>query len=360
MAGAVAHTLREEKVILHLGETVKLIEGAGGKVTKVITDKREIDTDAVIVAVGVKPEVTLAKEAGLKLGETGAVLVDDRMRTSDPDIFAGGDCVENLHIITGEKVWVPLGSTANRHGRVIGDNLTGGDSAFPGIVGTGILRTLGLNAGSTGLTETRARELGYEPVACLAPSGDRSHFYPGGKMIIIKLVGDRNTGKLLGAQLVGPGDIVRRLDTIAATLTFGGTIDDLANMDLSYAPPFGTAIEAVAHAANILCNKRDGMAEATTSLELRRLLDTDKDVTIIDVRTQAELDSSGKIEDARYRHINMENLRGAVSKLPGEKPIIIICQVGQRSYEAACLLKAKGFKHATYVEGGMIVFQRIS
>ncbi|HUT54867.1 MAG TPA: FAD-dependent oxidoreductase [bacterium] len=360
LAAMVAKMLRDEKVALYLGECVNSFAGADGKVIKVVTDKREIETDAVIVAVGVRPEVALAKDAGIELGCTGAISVDDHLRTSDPDIFAGGDCAETSSLVTGRKIWVPLGSTANRHGRVIGDNVTGGDSKFPGIVGTGVLRTLGLNVGSTGITEEKARECGHDAISCLAPSGDKSHFYPGGKQIIVKLVADKKTGKLLGGQVAGPGDVVRRLDTIASALTFGAGIDDLGNMDLCYAPPFGTAIEAVAHAANILRNKRDGLAESLGPFELKDLLAGDGDFMVLDVRGQGELTAAGKIEDRRYRHVGMEDLRASMPELPGNKPILVICQAGQRSYEAARALRGAGFREARFVDGGMSVFLRIA
>lgn len=359
MALVVARALEEEKVVLHLGEKVKGFEGEGGKVTKVVTELREIETDAVLVAVGVKPEVSLAREAGLELGETGAILVDDEMRTSDPDVFAGGDCAETKNILTGEKVWIPLGSTANRQGRVIGDNLTGGSSKFPGVVGTGILRTLGTNVGSTGVTEKRARELGYEPISCLAPSGDKSHFYPGSKNILIKLVADAKNGKLLGAQVVGPGEVVRRVDVAAAVISMGGTIDDLADLDLCYAPPFGTAIEAVAHAANILRNKRDGLANAASPLKLIEILDSDEDLVVLDVRSPAELSNNPLIDDPRVVHIPIEELRSRLSELPADKPVMAICWVGLRSYEASLALAGAGFEQAVYVEGGMSVFTRL-
>jgi NADPH-dependent 2,4-dienoyl-CoA reductase/sulfur reductase-like enzyme/rhodanese-related sulfurtransferase len=360
LAAVVARALRDEKVVLYLGEGVKSFAGEGGVVRKVVTDRREIETDAVIVAVGVRPEVTLAKEAGLELGRTGAILVDDHLRTSDPVIFAGGDCAENASLVTGEKVWAPLGSTANRHGRVIGDNVTGGDARFPGIVGTGVLRTLGLNVGGAGITEDKARQCGYDPISCLSPSGDKSHFYPGGKPIIVKLVADRKSGKLLGGQVIGPGDVVRRLDTIAAALTFGAGIAELADMDLCYAPPFGTAIEAVAHAANILRNRRDGLADPVGPFELQDLLAGGGDFLLLDVRGASELTTAGKIEDRRWRHVAMEDLRSVMPELPGNKPILVICQAGQRSYEAARTLRGAGFKDVRFAEGGMSVFLRIS
>jgi NADPH-dependent 2,4-dienoyl-CoA reductase/sulfur reductase-like enzyme/rhodanese-related sulfurtransferase len=359
MARLVAHSLRAEKVNLFLGEKVKAFTGENGKVTRVITDRREIETDAVLVAVGVRPETTLARAAGIALGATGAILVDDHLRTNDPAIYAGGDCVENVHLVTGKKVWAPLGSTANRHGRVLGDNITGHDAVFPGILATGILRTLGTNIGSTGITETQARALGYEVWTCISPSGDRSHFYPGGKIIVIKLVADKKTGRLLGAQIVGPGDVVRRLDIVTATIAMKGTIDDLGNMDLAYAPPFGSAIEATAHAANILRNKRDGLADAMSPDEFRaRLSSDDPSFLVLDVRTKRETETAGKIDDPRYLRLELEELRARVDELPRDRQPLIVCAVGARAYEATRFLKSAGFADARFVEGGMSFYLR--
>ncbi len=358
MALVVENALRAENVVLHLGEGVKSIEGEDGKVTKVVTDKREIETDAVLVAVGVRPEVALAKAAGLEIGETGAILVDEYLVTSDPDIYAGGDCAENNNLVTGKKCWIPLGSTANRHGRIIANNIMGEKAKFPGVVGTGILRTLGVNVASTGITATKARELGFDPVYGLAPSGDKSHFYPGGKNILIKLVADAKSRKLLGIQVVGPGDVVRRVDTVAAVLTFGGTVDDLAEMDLAYSPPFGTAIEAVAHAANIVRNRIDGIAEVMTQKEFREFLETKLDALILDVRSAHEVENIPAPADGRCQNVALGDLRSRISDLPSDKETVILCALGQRSYEAVLALKGAGFNKVRYVEGGLNVFTR--
>jgi len=358
MARLVEQSLRAEKVSLFLGEKVTGFVGEGGVVTKVLTDQREFAVGAVLVGVGVRPEIALAKAAGIEIGVTGAIRVDEYFRTSDPNIFAGGDCSESRSIVTGRPAYIPLGSTANRQGRTIGDNLTGHPVAFPGVVGTGIMRTLGTNIASTGITETQARALGLDVITCLSPSGDRSHFYPGGKNIVIKLVAEK-TGRLLGAQIVGPGDVARRIDTVAATLTLRGTIDDLGDMDLAYAPPFGSAIEAVSHAANILRNKRDGLASAVSPAEFFALLKTGAtDFFVLDVRTAGELVKSGQVEDPRMINIPIEELRGRVGELPAGKRPLIVCGVGQRAYEAQRFLQTAGFADAAFVEGGWNILAR--
>jgi len=359
VARYVAGVLREEKVALRLLERVKEIRGDGeGKVAKVITDRGEIEADAVLVAVGVKPNVELARSAGLKLGETGAILVDEFMRTDDPNIFAGGDCVEVLHRISGRKVYAPLGSTANRQGRVIGDNLTAGREKFDGIVGTSVLRTLGINLARTGITEAEARASGFQPVVGIAPSVDRSHYMAGGRPILVKILADAGSGRVLGAQVVGPGDVVRRVDVIATALRFGATVDDLGALDLCYAPPFATAIEAVAHAGNIVRNKRSGLAEAVSVKEARELVAQDQAVWL-DLRNPKEIESQ-KFGDEQVVRIPLPELRRRSRELPKDKEIICVCQIGVRAYEACRILKGQGFSRVKFLEGGVSWWSRMS
>jgi NADPH-dependent 2,4-dienoyl-CoA reductase/sulfur reductase-like enzyme/rhodanese-related sulfurtransferase len=359
VARYVAGVLREEKVALRLLERVKEIRGDGeGKVAKVITDRGEIEADAVLVAVGVKPNVELARAAGLKLGETGAILVDEFMRTDDPNIFAGGDCVEVLHRISGRKVYAPLGSTANRQGRVIGDNLAAGREKFDGIVGTSVLRTLGINLARTGITEAEARASGFQPVVGIAPSVDRSHYMAGGRPILVKILADAGSGRVLGAQVVGPGDVVRRVDVIATALRFGATVDDLGALDLCYAPPFATAIEAVAHAGNIVRNKRSGLAEAVSVKEARELVAQDQAVWL-DLRNPKEIESQ-KFGDEQVVRIPLPELRRRSRELPKDKEIICVCQIGVRAYEACRILKGQGFSRVKFLEGGVSWWSRMS
>lgn len=359
VARYVAGVLREEKVNLRLGERVKELKGdAEGKVAKVVTDKGEIETDAVLVAVGVKPNVELARAAGLKLGETGAIWVDEFMRTSDPDIFAGGDCVEVSHRVSGRKVYAPLGSTANRQGRVIGDNVTGGQEKFAGIVGSSVMRTLGLNLARTGITEAEAKSLGFQPVTGVAPSVDRSHYMAGGRPILIKIIADGPSGRLLGAQVVGPGDVVRRVDVIATALHFGATVEDLSGFDLCYAPPFATAIEAVAHAGNVVRNRRSGLAESVSVAQAQELLARGEAVWV-DVRGAKEVEKQ-RFGGPGVVHIPLAELRRRSSELPREKEIICVCQVGVRAYEACRILQGQGFKQVRFLEGGVSWWSRAS
>ncbi|MGB9596459.1 MAG: FAD-dependent oxidoreductase [Candidatus Poribacteria bacterium] len=345
--------LRSQGIKLRLSEKAIKLEGdENNNVRKVITDKSEIDADMIVTAIGVRPNVELAKNAGLKIGETGAIWVDEYLRTSDPDIYAGGDCVENTHLVTGKKVYVPLGSTANKHGRIIGDNVTGGSEKFDGVLGTTIFKILDYTVGCTGLTERYARELGYNVVTCIAPGSDVSHYYPESALILIKLVANKDNGKILGAQMIGPGNIDKRLDVVVTTMTYGGTVRDLANTDLGYAPPYSSAIDMVAHAANIIRNKIDGLAKSITPMEVKAKMDAGEDFILLDVRTPAELHKN-KIDDPRVRYIPLGALRSRANELPKDKEIIAFCAISLRGYEAQTILDGFGFKNVKFMDGGL-------
>ena len=348
-----AKYLKSKGIKLRLSEKAIRLEGdENNNVRKVITDKGEIDADMIITAIGVRPNIELAINAGLKIGETGAIWVDEYMRTSDPDIYAGGDCVENTHLITGKKMYIPLGSTANKHGRVIGDNVTGGSEKFDGVLGTTVFKILDYTVGCTGLTERFAKELGYNVVTCIAPGPDMPHYYPGNAMVMTKLVVNKDNGKILGAQIIGPGEVDKRLDVVATTITYGGTVRELANLDLGYAPPFSNAIDIIAHAANIIRNKMDGLAKSITPMEVKAKIDADEDFILLDVRTPAEL-LKNKIDDPHVKHIPLGALRAKVAELPKDKEIIAFCGVSLRAYEAQRILDGLGFTDVKFMDGGL-------
>lgn len=348
-----AKYLKSQGIKLRLSEKAIRLEGdENNNVRKVITDKSEIDADMIITAIGVRPNVELAKNAGLKIGETGAIWVDEYLRTSDPDVYAGGDCVENTHLVTGKKVYIPLGSTANKHGRIIGDNVTGGSEKFDGVLGTTIFKILDYTVACTGLTERYARELGYNVVTCIAPGSDISHYYPESALILIKLVVNKENGKILGAQMIGPGNVDKRLDVVVTTMTYGGTVRELANTDLGYAPPYSSAIDMVAHAANIIRNKIDGLAKSITPMEVKAKMDAGEDFILLDVRTPAELHKS-RIDDPRVKHIPLGALRARANELPKDKEIITFCAISLRGYEAQTILDGLGFANVKFMDGGL-------
>jgi NADPH-dependent 2,4-dienoyl-CoA reductase/sulfur reductase-like enzyme/rhodanese-related sulfurtransferase len=348
--------LRSKGLDIRLNEKVTRLEGdANGNVARVHTSAGTIDAQMVLIAIGVRPNVQLAKDAGLALGPTGAIAVNDQLQTSDPNIYAGGDCVECTHLITGQKVFVPLGSTANKHGHVIGDNITGGASKFPGIVGTTVFKVLDYNLARTGLTEKQARQLGYNVLTALVPSPDRAHYYPTAKTVVVKLVADAGNSRLLGAQVIGPGDAVKRIDVLATALTFGATIDHLPDLDLGYAPPYATAVDPLAHAGNVLRNKRDGLARALTPQQVKAKLDANEPMVLLDVRTPPERDQV-QLRDPRVAWIPLGQLRKRQAELPRDKEVICFCKVSQRGYEAQRILDGLGFNNVKFLDGGLVAW----
>ncbi len=356
MAALLTNYLKDKGVEILVSEKVTKIEGnEQGYVKKVITDKNEINADMIIVAVGVRPEAKLAKEAGLKLGDMGGILVNEYLQTNDPNIYAGGDCVENLNLITGINSYVPMGSTANKHGRVIGDNITGGKTSFPGITGTVVFKILDYNVGKTGLGEKQAIDLGYKPIICIRPSPDCADYHPSTKPFIIKLIADSKTGRILGGQGLGAGEIVKRIDILATAIKFGATVKDLADIDLGYAPPYSTAIDAIAHAANIIRNKIDGLAKGISPIELKEKFEQNDDFILLDVRTKKEIEKK-KFKDKRVNWIPLGSLRDKLNQLPKEKEIVIYCQSSLRAYEAQRIIEGEGFKDVKFLDGGLLAW----
>jgi NADPH-dependent 2,4-dienoyl-CoA reductase/sulfur reductase-like enzyme/rhodanese-related sulfurtransferase len=332
---------------------VRILDDGSGRVAGVETaDGQRVEVDLVLMAIGVRPNVELAKDAGLEIGETGAIAVNGFLQTSAPDIYAGGDCVENTCMITGRKVYVPLGSTANKHGRVIGDNVTGGSTEFPGVTSTTVFKVLDYTIGATGLNSKTAEELGYNIVTSVAPKGERAHYYPDSESIIIKIIADRETSKLLGAQVIGPGEGVKRIDVVASVLRFGGGVKDVADLDLGYAPPFSTAIDPVAHAANIIRNKIEGLAHGISSTELRTKQEEKGDFILLDVRTHGEVETE-PFDDPRVVHIPVQDLRRRHRELPKDREIITFCSTSVRAYEAERILKGRGFRDIKFLDGSL-------
>ncbi len=335
--------LTSEKVQRFIGETV---------VNEVETDKRTIPADLVILSVGVRPNVELARAAGLEIGVTGAIAVNDHLQTSDPDIYAGGDCVETTNIITGKKVFAPMGSTANKHGRIIGENLTGGNAAFRGVLNTVIVKIMDLAVGKVGLNEQNAKEQGYEYISVMVGGHDKPHYMPGAKLITLKLIADVKTRKILGAQAFGEGDIAKRIDVIAAALTFGGTVDDLFDMDLAYAPPFSGPIDNVAVAANAMMNKLSGSLKGINSIEAKAKMAADKTV-FLDVRSTEECKTLRIADCKNICYIPLNELRSRLGELNKEDEIVALCKVSLRGYEAALILEGEDFKNISVLEGGV-------
>ncbi len=346
----------EEKGIRVLTSTrvVKFEDDGEGYVSKVVTNKGEIPAKMVLLATGVRPNIELAKEAGLKIGETGAIWVNESMQTSDPFIYAVGDCAETTNLITGRKTFMPLGSTANKQGRVAAINICGQKAVFPGVIGTLILKVFELNVARTGLGYKEAKEAGFIPERVIISSPDKPEFMPQAKPLIVELIADKKTGKILGVQCVGLGDVNKRIDVAATALYFKSTIWDLMAVDLAYAPPFAPAVDNIIKACWAMENKLNGAYEGITSLELKEALDKKRDIIILDVRTPWECVETNI--PAKIINIPLGQLRRRIDEVPKNKEVVILCKSGARAYEAYCILKAKGFDNVKVLCGGLIAW----
>jgi NADPH-dependent 2,4-dienoyl-CoA reductase/sulfur reductase-like enzyme/rhodanese-related sulfurtransferase len=352
MADLVRKHMESHGVKVLTGEAVAKFKGEG-KVSKVVTRSHELPCDMAILAVGVKPNASLAEAAGLETSSIGAICVDDHLRTGDPDIYAAGDCVECRNLITGKPCYVPLGSTANKQGRVAAVNICGGDEVFPGVLGTTVCKVFDYAVGRTGLSEREARSQDYDAATCLAPAPDRAHYYPTAKPLMLKLVADRKSRRLLGVQAVGPGEAAKRVDVAATAITAGMTVDQVANLDLSYAPPYAPAMDNLITGANVLRNKFDGRMHGITPMEVKRKLDAGDPVLLLDVRSPAEIEQI-KIEPSVK--IPLGVLRARLRELPRDREIVTFCKISLRGYEAALILKAAGFEHVKVMDGGIVMW----
>lgn len=249
MSGAVADAMRAAGVDLRLGLSVQGFEHEGGEVRAVRTDGGTIPADLVVVGLGVRPAVGLAREAGIRIGDAGGIVVDSAMRTSVPGIWAAGDCVESRHRVTGAPVVIALGTHANRQGRIAGTTIAGGEAGFQGVLGTAITRFGELEIGRTGLGEREAAAAGFDAYATITQASSRAHYYPGAQPMRLKLVAERGSGRLLGAQIVGGAEAGKRIDVLATALWNRMTVQEIGEMDLSYAPPFSPVWDPVLLAA---------------------------------------------------------------------------------------------------------------
>lgn len=352
MAALVEGHFEAKGVKIQTGTRVTEFTGAD-RVEKVVTDRGDFPADLVIMAVGIRPATQLAVDAGLDIGPTRAIAVNEQMQTSDPDIYAVGDCAEKKNIVTGKPCYVPLGSTANKEGRVAANAICGRNDAFPGVLGSAICKIFNFSVARTGLGEREAREAGYDVVTCLAPAPDKPHFMPSAKPLFLKLMADRKTRKLLGAQATGPGNADRRIDIVATALSAGMTVDQLAHLDLSYAPPFSPAVDNILVAANILRNKIDGDMDGITPVDVLAMRESGADFTLLDVRSPAE-DGQMRIEGSV--NIPLGTVRKRMGELDRNKPVVAFCKISLRGYEAALILKQAGFTDVKVMDGGILMW----
>jgi NADPH-dependent 2,4-dienoyl-CoA reductase/sulfur reductase-like enzyme/rhodanese-related sulfurtransferase len=352
IADLLADHVKSKGVILKLGQKVVEFRGAGEMVSHAVTDKETLESDMVIFAIGVHPNSKLAKDAGLEIGPFGDIVVNESLQTSDPDIYSGGDCVANISIITGKKIFVPMGSTANKHGHVIAANITGGSEKFPGIVSTACVKVFDFNTGRVGLGEKQALGAGYDVVTALVPGPDKPGYYPGSREIIIKLIVDKKTRRILGGQGTGPGEVVKRIDVLATGITAGMTVDTLADLDLAYAPPYNTALDVLHHAANLVRNKLEGRTAGVTPAAVKKKISDGDDFTLLDVRSKFEADRTW-IEAPQVQLLAQPKLCDDMDKLDKERETVVLCRRGGRAYQAGCTLKNAGFRDVKFVEGSL-------
>ncbi|HOD50614.1 MAG TPA: FAD-dependent oxidoreductase [Candidatus Hydrogenedentes bacterium] len=353
MAQLVEQHMESRGVKVMTNTTATLLEGEGGKVKRVVTNQGVLPVDMVIMGIGVRPNVALAKQAGLEIGRTGAIKVDDHLRTSDPNVFAVGDCAENVDLITGEPSYVPLGSTANKHGRVAAINICGGQDTYPGILGSAVCKVFDFCVGRTGLTERQARAGGFDVITVHSPAPDRAHYMPTVRPLMMKLVVERTSRKLLGLQAVGPGAGDKRVDIAAMAITAGMTVDQLAKVDLCYAPPYSPAMDNIITAADIARNKLSGAMNGITAREVHELMQKKDAAVFLDVR------SPGEFEQVRLPgslNIPLGALRGRLHELDKDKPIVAFCKISLRGYEAGLILKHAGFKDVRVLDGGIAMW----
>ena len=356
MALIIKNHMEEKGVRVLLNERVTKIKGDKEKgVTAVVTGSEEFPCELVIMASGVRPNSKLAKEAGLAVGSFGGILVNDRMQTSDPFIYAGGDCVEITHLVSGQTVHMPLGSLANRQGRVIGTNIAGKNAQIKGTVGSFCLKVFDLGIARAGLTVKQAEQAGFDPVYSVVVQADRAHFYPTMELMYVKLIADRKTRRVLGIEAVGPhGDAVKaRVDAVAPLLQYNTTVSDIANLEVSYAPPFASAMDIVNNAANSLDNILEGLHEPVDVTEFFELFKKGG-IKVLDVRSEVQSGPFVEKYGDAWINIPQEVLVQRIDEVPKDEPIILVCGSGPRSYETQLVLRSRNINKKTRnIQGGV-------
>lgn len=347
MAALIHREVRAHGVRLALGHTVEGFAESEGGVQVLLKDEQPLQADMVILAIGVTPDSRLAAEAGLELGLKGSILVNDRMQTSDPDIYAVGDAVQVNHFVAGQPALIALAGPANKQGRIAADNMAGGDSRYKGSQGSSVLKIFDLTAAATGLNEAAARRAGLDVEAVVLSPMNHAGYYPGGRVMTMKVLFERRTGKLLGAQIVGSDGVDKRIDVLATAIRAGMTAADLTELDLAYAPPYSSAKDPVNMAGYMMENLLTGKVKQFRLDELATL-PRDGSVTLLDTRTTGEY-SRGHADG--FINLPLDELRDRLSELDPDKPVYVMCQSGLRSYLACRILTQHGFTCYNFAGG---------
>lgn len=339
MAALLHNEMRRHGVNLVLGRTVEGFEEKDGGVDVLLKDEPPLHGDMVILAIGVTPDTALAKEAGLDLGIKGSIVVNERMETSVPDIYAVGDAVQVRHFVTGQEALISLAGPANKQGRIAADNICGGDSRYAGSQGSSVIKVFQMTAAVTGVNETNAKKLGLAVDKVILSPMNHAGYYPGGRIMTMKVVFEKGTYRLLGAQIIGYEGVDKRIDVLATAIRAGLKATELKELDLAYAPPYSSAKDPVNMAGFLIENIANGILHQW-HLEDAEALPQDGSVTLLDTRTQEEY-QSGHIDG--FVNIPVDELRQRLGELAPGKPVYVICQSGLRSYIACRILSGNGF-----------------
>lgn len=354
IASFVHEKAKQKGLELLLNVGVEKFNDKGETIEVFLNNGTSVETDAVILAIGVKPETKLAVEAGLEIGETRGILVNEFMQTSNPDIYAVGDAIEVAHYINNKKVLIPLAWPANRQGRIVADNIVlGNQYKYTGSLGSSILKFFELSVASTGLNEKTLKKIGIPYKTAIVTRGHHAGYYPGAKNMVLKVIFDEN-GKIFGAQAVGEAGVDKRIDVIATAIKGNLTVYDLPEIEITYAPPFNSAKDPVNIAGYAAENILKGDLEMVNYDEFWNFV-KENDAVILDVRTSKEF-SGGAIEGAI--NINVDDLRANLEKLDKNKMYAIYCQVGLRGYLANRIMRNNGFR-AVNLNGGYNLWSKV-
>ena len=340
MAAFIHAEVRKHGVELALGHTVEGFEEKDGGVDVLLKDEVPLHADMVVLAIGVSPDTGLAKDAGLELGIKGSIVVNDRMETSVPDIYAVGDAVQVKHFVTGQDALISLAGPANKQGRIAADNICGGYSRFKGSQGSSVVKVFDMTAATTGVNETNAKKAGLDVDTVILSPMSHAGYYPGGKVMTVKVVFEKETYRLLGAQIVGYEGVDKRIDVIATAIHAGMKATELKDLDLAYAPPYSSAKDPVNMAGFMIDNIANGVLKQWHQADVDKL-PGDGSVTLLDTRTSKEF-AHGHIDG--FTNIPVDELRERLGELDKGKPVFVICQSGLRSYVACRILSGNGFE----------------
>ncbi len=358
MAKLVENHIRSKNANVICNNGLAEFLGKDGKLTGVkLQNGTELDCQLAIIAIGVIPNTELAVNAGLEIGQTGGIAVNNYLQTSDPNIYAVGDCIEITQRLTGKKVLAPYGDLANLEGRVAGENLIMNNrKEYPGTIQTGICKVFDFSAGTTGINERNAAKAGFIDIETVINASPDKPGFMKGQLLITKLIADRKTRKILGAQCVGPGDVSKQIAEWATAILGGLTIDDYCNADLPYAPPFSLAIDHSIATAHIMQNKLDGLMKGVSAHQFKALLDKGEKPVILDVRGSDEFEAMRL--GIGEKLMPLGSIRNRLNELPEDKnsKIFCYCKISLRGYEAARLLNGHGYDNVWILEGGIMAW----